>query len=509
MRLVVAFWFVALFMARASPPAAVAPLEQPARALLVIPQPKSLRPGAGVFVWPCDAGWRLREAARDERLWAAAGGLFPSGRGSFTPSRAPWVSLQIGADRAAHFSIGANPPAWAANPEGYSLSVATNGILLQAGTAQGAFYGLQTLGQLMETDGKKFTCPVVEIADWPSLRFRGVHWFPSASGVTMDQRLIERVFSAFKFNACVVQCEAARWDSHPEVAMTNSISKDDLRKLVTDCRQRFIDPIPLVDIPGHADWMFRHGRNANLIEDPEKPYACCVRNPKTIQFIQDVMLECLDVFHTQTFHIGYDEITLRGRFPNPDCPFCHDANATALMDESANQLAGWLAARGIRTMMWGDMLLGPDEAADATSARDFAEARKRRAGLSKKIMIADWHYVWNADRRSLDALQNDGFHTIASTWMEPVNIFRFSQAAIASGSEGLLQTTWDGFFPDERALRNEIAQFSAYIIAADYAWSGRTDPPAQLGYEAKEIFLKAYAGKFAPQPANGPIGPPF
>jgi len=488
---------------------ALAAADQLTPALLVIPQPKSLHPGAGVFVWPPDSRWRLRAPVRDERLWEAAGGLLESKRGHLASHQQSWMSLQIGKGNAADFPIGTNAPAWAVNPEGYHLSVTTNGIVILASTAQGAFYGLQTLGQLMESDGRNFTCPVVEIADWPSLRFRGVHWFPSASGAPMDRRLIERVFSTFKFNACVVQCEAARWNSHPEIAMTNSISKADLRQLVELCRRRFIEPIPLINVPGHADWMFRHGQNLELVEDPKTPYACCVNNPKTIQFIEDVMTECIDVFHPKIFHIGHDEITLRGRFPNPDSPFYHGETPTRLMTESANRLADWLAARGIATMMWGDMLLAPGEAADATSAKTPGEAKERRAELSKKITIADWHYIWNADARSLKALQSDGFHTIAATWREPVNIFRFSQAAIATGSDGLLQTTWDGYFPDEREIKRSLDQFAAYVIAADYAWSGRADPPAKLGYEAGEIFLKAYAGKPAPPVSSTSIGPSF
>jgi len=390
---------------------------------------------------------------------------------------------------------GLSAPAWATNAEGYRLSVNTNGLVIQSATAQGAFYGLQTLAQLRTSVVGGLSCPAVEVADWPSLRFRGVHWFPSAAGVAMDERLITNVFSVFKFNHCVIQCESAHWDSHPEIAQRNGIAKADLRQLVAACRFRFLEPVPLIDVPGHADWMFRHGQNTSLIEDPQTPYACCVRNPQTIQLIEDVMAECLDVFHPQTFHLGFDEITLRGRFPNPECPFCHDATATTLMAESANQLAGWLAARGVATMIWGDMLLAPGEAADATSAPTGAEAAARRAAIAKTITIADWHYVWNADHTSLDILRQAGFHTIACTWDEPVNIYRFSQAAIASGSDGLLQTTWAGFFPAEREMRQEIDQYAAYILAADYAWSGRSDPPAALGYAARAVFLKAYAAQ--------------
>ena len=465
---------------------------------LVIPQPKSLQPGTGTFTWPRAANWTLQAPARDERLWQAASDVFGSSHGQFNSNSAVGFNLVLGAGPVPAFPAGTNPPAWATNAEGYHLTVQPAGLLIQSATAQGAFYGLQTLAQLRTAPAAELRCPAVEITDWPSLRFRGAHWFPSASGAAMDERLINQVFSAFKFNHCVIQCEGARWDSHPEIATRNAISKPALRKLVAACRARFIEPIPLLDIPGHADWMFRHGQNTNLIEDPQNPYACCVRNPQTTRFIEDVMTECLDVFHPQTFQLGFDVITLRGRFPNPGCPFCHDASVTTLMAESANHFAAWLAARGMGMMIWGDMLLAPGEAVDATDATTVAEATARRAAIDKRITIADWHYVWNADRTSLDILQSGGFHTIAASWEEPVNIYRFSQAAIASGSDGLLQTTWAGFFPDETDLQREIDQYAAYILAADYAWSGRSDPPARLGYEARAVFLKAYAAKPMP-----------
>ncbi len=50
-----------------------------------------------------------------------------------------------------------------------------------------------------------------------------------------------------------------------------------------------------------------------------------------------------------------------------------------------------------------------------------------------------------------------------------------------------------GYFPDEHAMRSGLQQFTAFVLAAEYAWSGRKDTPAQLGYDPKEVFLKAYA----------------
>jgi hypothetical protein len=462
--------------------------------LLVIPQPKHILPGIGSFAWQHDSSWRLQGSENDLRLCRSVSNLLASGRESYVKCDAGYC-LQVGSGPMANIPANTNHYSWFTNSEGYRISVTSNGIVLQASTAQGAFYGLQTLGQLVTSSQGQLSCPAVEIEDWPSLRFRGAHWFPSASGVPMHQRLINNVFSTLKFNSCVIECEAARWDSHPEIAMPNSISKTNLRQIVEDCRARFIEPIPLVNVPGHAQWMFEHNQNSDLLEDPQVRAACCVKNPKTIQFLADVMTECIDVFHPKSFHIGSDEIGQHGLFPNPQCPYCRGETTTSLIAQNANRLADWLSIRGISTVMWGDMLLAPGDADNAANAKSLDEARQRRALLTKNITIADWHY-WHANRHTLDVFQQDGFHTIASTFSQPEDVFRFSQAAIACGSDGLLQTTWCGFFPDESGMQAAMEQYAAFVLAAEYSWSGRSDPPEKLGYQARKIFLQAYAEKF-------------
>jgi hypothetical protein len=291
----------------------------------------------------------------------------------------------------------------------------------------------------------------------------------------------------------VIQCEAARWDKHPEIAAPNSISKPDLRKLVETCRANYLEPIPLINVPGHAEWIFRNGSNLDIAEDPQTPYAYCVNNEKSYEFIQDVLNECLPIFQSKFCHIGHDEVTMRGRFPNPECPRCKGSTTTALVVKHANRLSEWLGRQGVESMIWGDMLLGPGEARDAANAKTLADARQRRAEIDKKTIIIDWHYAESADARSLEILRKAGFRVVAASWYTPENIHHLSQAALATGSEGLLQTTWMGYFPDERAMASQLKQFSAFVLAAEYAWSGRNESPSQLGYDPKEVFRKAYA----------------
>ena len=99
---------------------------------------------------------------------------------------------------------------------------------------------------------------------------------------------------------------------------------------------------------------------------------------------------------------------MRGRFPNPECPLCKGATTTALVVKHANRLSEWLSQQGVETMIWGDMLLGPGEAKDATHAKTLEDARQRRAGIDKKTIIVDWHYAASADARSIEILRHDG-----------------------------------------------------------------------------------------------------
>jgi hexosaminidase len=460
---------------------------------LIIPQPKFLRAGSGSFRLPPDCEWVLRAATRDERLFQAAQAALAGQSGAFETAIEPWVMLKVGVISATNFPTGPHLPRWASDPEGYRLTVQTNGLAILAGTAQGAFYGLQTLMQLRQQSSDERACPVLEIEDWPALRFRGVHWFPSASGVPMHEKLIRNVFGAFKFNRSVIQCEAAQWDKHPEITARNAISKAGLRQLAATCRSRFQEPIPLINVPGHAEWIFRNGSNRDFVEDPQTPYAYCVNHSKSYAFVQDVLSECLPIFESKYCHLGHDEVTMRGRFPNPECPRCQGATTTELVVKHANRLNEWLSARGVESMIWGDMLLGPGEAKDATHAKTVADAQARRAAISKKIIIVDWHYAAAADARSLEILQKEGFQVVAASWYTPANIHHLAQAALATGAEGLLQTTWMGYFPDERAMQSQLQQFTAFVLAAEYAWSGRKEAPAELGYDPKEVFLRAYS----------------
>ncbi len=469
------------------------PLEivpRPQKITMMSGAPFVVRDGVKVSILAPRGETRLRAAL--ERVLRGEWQLETAAPLEFNSDASGWCSVVLGA-KTRKLAPPKSRPVWANRLDAYQLTVDKSGIEISAPTARGAFHGIQTLAQILRPDGANASALPLQIEDYAALEFRGAHWFPSQSGVPFHKRLIA-VMARVKMNAAVIQCEAARWDSHPEIAAPNSISKADLRDLVALCRANFIEPIPLVNTPGHAQWLFRNGQHLELAEDPKTPYAYSVRNPKSLPLIHQILGEAIEVFRPQTFHIGHDEITMRGRFPNPDNPFNRAGDsATDLVMENLNSLHGWLAAQGIKTMVWGDMFLHSGAGPDAHSAPSAAEAEKRRRMLPKDVIVTDWHYGGKRLYPSLALFAKDGLKTIAATWNTPQNIHYFSRAAQQNGSLGLLQTTWAGYFPDAGTLETQLSQFTAFILAGDYAWSDRDDAPDALPYDVAAQWNTAYA----------------
>ena len=79
-----------------------------------------------------------------------------------------------------------------------------------------------------------------------------------------------------------------------------------------------LEPIPLIETPGHAAWMFYGGKNRDLVQDPDskEPYAYDTLNPETYtRVIFPVLKEAVEVFGPRRLHLGHDEVRNRDRFP--------------------------------------------------------------------------------------------------------------------------------------------------------------------------------------------------
>lgn len=386
--------------------------------------------------------------------------------------------------------------------EGYVLKVTPDAIVILGADDRGLFYGIQTLKQLVKVKEHSFSVPCVEISDFPSLSFRGIHFLTGKNALREQKQLVD-FMANHKMNHIVMQVEHLEYESCPEIFHPEQgQTKDEVRELISYARDHYITITPLVASLGHARWAFYNDQNLDISEDPDLPEAFDVTNPRTYQFLFQIYDEVLELFEPEYFHIGLDEVDHFGHYPFRE--ETKKYSMTEILDLYFRRLEPYFEQNGIdKVMIWGDMFLARGEdAPDAAFAETVRDARARRAilhnamrkGIPEEFIICDWHYGPFSPESftSLEIFHDLGLKTIASTWNNPGNIRNFVRKAIEEKSLGHLQTTWAGFnfFMEENVDCHP--QFAAYLLAADYSWSGRDEFPNMLPYDFQTEFWKRW-----------------
>lgn len=387
--------------------------------------------------------------------------------------------------------------------EGYILKVSPDGIVIMGTDEAGLLYGIQTLLQIMRDDDE-IRVPQGEIKDYPVFPWRGIHFFTGREALEEQKKLID-FMARHKMNKAVIQVDYMKFDSFPELHYEPfGQCREEVKELIAYARERNITIIPLVSVYSHAGWAFRTGHFLDLAEYPDEPRVFNVVNPATYDFIFTIIDEVVGLFGGNILHIGIDEIEMYGNYPHQ--PETSKYSLTELMDRYLQRVHAYMQKEHPQIdylMIWGDTFLDRKEGLEASFAPNLREARARRAILDNlqrfsapEFIVCDWHYddvkpemftspkVWNELNIS----------TVASTWYLPGNIQNFAHQGAADGSLGFLQTTWAGFNfrMEEQPVHYE--QFSAYLLAADYSWSGRNEQHDQLPYEYRSEFWKRWYG---------------
>lgn len=381
-----------------------------------------------------------------------------------------------------------------AKAEGYAIRVEPHRIVVLGHDRRGSYYGMQTLKQLVKVSYDSISIQGCEISDFPSLNFRGAHIYTGNKALSFHEKLIDRVFSRYKMNSLVLCVDQIQWKTNPKMAVPFSMSQTDVRQDVRFAKEHFMDAIPQISSLGHAEWAFCNKQNMDIVEDPDKPYVLCPSRKRTYEFLHKIFDEAINLFdHPKYLHIGHDEVAWGlAKFPND--PECKKSTLPNLFLSNTLKLHDYLKKKGIGTMMWGDMMLAPGSAPDACSVPEEKDAQLIRNSIPHDVIITDWHYdISPSDAfNSLRIFHEAGFKTVASTWCTPANIQNFSDRAKQDGSLGLLQTTWAGTNSNAQNLIDSKDQFTAFVLAADYAWnSGRTRLD-NLPYDPESVFFSQW-----------------
>ncbi|MDG2081166.1 MAG: beta-N-acetylhexosaminidase [Bacteroidales bacterium] len=245
-----------------------------------------------------------------------------------------------------------NKIADARGDEGYTLDIGRKSVLITANTTKGIFYGIQTLyqmlisGTIVMENGRRFIIlPIVSIEDMPRFKYRGMHldvcrhMFPVEFIKKYIDLLAFYKFNTFHWHLTEDQGWRIEIKKYPKLNEIGSWRKETLvghggktpftydgvpyggyytqnevKEIVAYAQKRMITVIPEIEMPGHS--------LAALASYPELgctggPYEVANRwgvfediyctKEETFDFIENVLLEIIDLFPSEYIHIGGDE----------------------------------------------------------------------------------------------------------------------------------------------------------------------------------------------------------
>lgn len=333
--------------------------------------------------------------------------------------------------------------------EAYKIVVNDDGIVIAANSEQGLSFGVRTLVKIYNM-GKEI--PALEIEDEPMVDMRAIHMcvFDTEDGSEKDdtspedlKRRIE-LAALLGYNHVFIEFWGMfPYERHPYAAWKHSnYSKEKIEEIVSFC----IDDLHIIPCPGqnltsHAGWSrITTRRHVVLDQNPDMadmyiPGGWCfaTENPKTQSFLKDVIDELVEAFHNPPmFHICCDKAfgfgsTEEDRTKPADMLFAHHVC----------NLNTYLSSKGIKTVMWADMLYTSMDSLIFKCSPFVAEM------LPKNILMDVWTHndpgeYWH----DIDFFEDKGYETVYSPFMNYQSIKNMVKLCIKKGSKGIVQTTW-------------------------------------------------------------------
>ncbi|MBE6562245.1 MAG: hypothetical protein E7660_00745 [Ruminococcaceae bacterium] len=335
--------------------------------------------------------------------------------------------------------------------EGYTLTVSKDGVKIHGDGAAGAFYGIQTLRQLVKLYGKDI--PFCEITDAPDFGYRGFYLDITRGRVPKLEKLkrVVDLLSFYKVNSLQLYVEDAFTFRELEgiADENNAMTPDEIRELDLYCREHFIELIPSLSTFGHLYTLLQSDRYRHICElenyEPSRNYwmekqwhhTVDPYDPETIKVIGSMIDQYAPLFSSEYFNICCDETIdlCKGKNEGKDKAEAYFYHVEKLIEV--------VKKHGKKVMMWGD--------------EPMAYPEKAKEKLPSDTVILNWCYRREVAEWIPQMFSELGFPQIACTgtscwdaFIENVNISAgnitsFSRHAKKYNALGILNTNWGDF----------------------------------------------------------------
>ena len=289
--------------------------------------------------------------------------------------------------------------------EAYRLEADSQGATIHARTTAGAFYGCQTLRQLLQPEAK--TIPFVKIEDAPRFAWRGFmldvsrHFFDQPTLFRVLDRMADGKLNRFHIHLTDDQGWRLAIGKYPELtqagARGNYSDKDapprfftraQMQEIVRYAAQRHIIVVPEIDMPGHA--------HAAARTFPELSGGANTLNPAsdaTYDFLQNTLREVVEIFPSPWIHVGGDEVNA-GAWKN-NAAITAKMSAEGLKDPRElktyfmHRIAKFIEGQGRTPAVWHEALAtGPDRATVVFLWRPNPKTLKKALDEGHPVVLA-------------------------------------------------------------------------------------------------------------------------
>jgi hexosaminidase len=298
--------------------------------------------------------------------------------------------------------FGIYPDAPNVAPEGYSLRVTPESIIVAAREPRGLFYGAVTLWQLLSATPDAKSIPALSITDSPRFRWRGLmldsarhyqspqyikqfidwmalhklnvlHWhLTDDQAWRLEIKKYPRLTSVGAWR--VPAGQAAQRNIDPATGRPRMIggfyTQADVREIVTYAATRHITVVPEIEMPGHASAAVvaypKLGESRNLPTAVPEEWGVFTTlfnaDDSTFAFLEDVLGEVIELFPSEYIHVGGDEAAKDEWIASPRIQA--RIRQLGLKDEHELQsyfitrIGKYISRRGRKLIGWDEILEG-------------------------------------------------------------------------------------------------------------------------------------------------------
>jgi len=223
--------------------------------------------------------------------------------------------------------------------EQYRLTVSAKGVTIEGKTPAGVLYGVMTLDQILLGDvvsTKQGKIQAVFIDDKPAYAFRALMLDPARNFLPVNDvkfyidQMARYKYNVLQFHLTDDQGWRVEVKNHPKLTQVGAFrnpkggvnspdngyyTQEQLKDLVLYAKQRNVEIIPEMDVPGHTAALLaaypelRCGFLKDSIFDLNKTnnVMLSAANPKVYEVLDDVIREMSTIFPSKKIHLGGDE----------------------------------------------------------------------------------------------------------------------------------------------------------------------------------------------------------